>query len=342
LKRAAALLFAALGPPGCIFGGGTVTRVYGGHEVEGRFVSPEAYAHYADAFLREQSGDDAGARAGYRAVLDEDPSSPDAWVRLAAVQCRLAEREAAARSFARAEHIDSQFEPLWRERARCALAAGDAGHALELAERAVALDPDDEAASLVAADAAVALGRRDEARRWLTGLVTRSRSAAGKRALSALDAPEAAPATAAPAPASELDRALIRAPESAKALARRAGMGPGALSARAAALGLVAFAGRESERVLAADPDDADAWIAALVVADLERDDRRWQRALARLGDEPLTPTPLAVRLLGELIARRAGADAARAWREAWHLPPPADELERTLEERAVTTPEPQ
>ncbi len=340
--RHALSLIVALASTGCLFSGGSVTRVYAGREVEGPYVTPEAYAHYTEGRLRELGGDDAGAISEYLAALDEDPDSLDAWVRLGAVSCRA--MQDAKMAFREAESIDAEFEPLWRERARCALSSGDAARALSLAEHAVALDPDDDDASLVAADALTKLGRREDARRWLVALIARSASARGKQALAKLETgastapnpnqPVPAHGARPPASRSELDRALIEEPDKAKALARRAGVTPGELAVRAAALGLTSFARAASEQILSADPDDGDAWVAGLCAASLEHDQGRFERVAAGLGEEPLELSPLAVRLMTELILRKLGPEAASAWQTAWALPAPSDPLERAVETR--------
>jgi hypothetical protein len=68
-----------------------------------------------------------------------------------------------------------------------------------------------------------------------------------------------------------------------------------------------------SERRLAADPEDTDAWTAGLVAADLVGDEERFRKILAELGEMPLPLTPAALELLTELVARRCGPEAAAA-----------------------------
>jgi tetratricopeptide (TPR) repeat protein len=167
---------------GCGFGSGNVTRVYWGKPVEGRYIAPEAYAHYAQGALDEARGDDAAAAEEYAAAVSIDPESADAWTRLGAVRCRRRATSTDS-AFATAESLDPELASLWRERARCALVRGDAKRARETARRAVALDPSDEASTLALAEAELALGHRGEALRWVRGLVVSDPSSDGARKL---------------------------------------------------------------------------------------------------------------------------------------------------------------
>lgn len=329
---------------GCGWGSGSVTRVYGARQVEGRYIPPEAYAHYLQATLLEGNGNDRGAADEYESALAIDPESPDTWTRLGAVRCRLGD-STADDAFRAARSLDGEYAPLFREQAACALRRGDAKRARELATRAVELDPDDETATLTLAEAERRSGKPGEALRWLAALVARDPSS--ERALRALEALEhPAPTKSAssersakgrPTP-SDVDQALLTGSvDRARALARAAGMPLGVLALRAAALGRSSVALEESERVLSADPDDSDAWIAGLYAASLEGETERFEALSRRLGAEPTVPSSLGARLFAELLARRIGPDAARAFGQANSLPPPADELERRVEERRTS-----
>jgi len=329
---------------GCGLTGTSVTRVYSGRTHQGPYLSPEAYAHYAQGVAHEQGGKLGDALREYRAVLTEGDSSPDVWTRIGAVECRSG-RDSRA-SFAQAEALDAEFAPLWRERAVCALSRGDARGALPLAERAVALDPDDEAASLSVVRALEKLGRHDEARRWLWALWVRdpTSTATGNARRAAGSPPERAlppdalgarrPGDRRPALA-DVDRALAAGElERAKQLARGAGLSSGGFALRAVAFGWSALATREAARALDGDPNDADALIAAACAANLSGDHAAFDHTLRSLGTAPLTPSPLGVRLFRELLARRAGSAAADAWRNAWALPPAADRLDAAVDAR--------
>jgi hypothetical protein len=133
----------------------------------------------------------------------------------------------------------------------------------------------------------------------------------------------------------DLDRALLHeSPERVRELALESGVRVSELAMRAAALGLTSLADSEARRVLAADPDDTDAWIAALVAADLSGDEARFLSMSALLGTEPLAPGPLGRRLFAELLARRVSTDAARSFLASQPLPPASDALERKLDTR--------
>ncbi|MBK7583466.1 MAG: tetratricopeptide repeat protein [Myxococcales bacterium] len=335
---------------GCIFGEGSVTRVYAGRSVEGPYITPEAYAHYAQGVIEESQGNFAKAQAEYQRVLLDDDSSADVWTRLGAVLC--ATRQEATSAFAKAEELDPKFAPMWRERARCTLAGGNAAAALAQAERAVALDPDDELASLTVASALAKLGRNDEAQRWVLALSLRGPpSPAVKEALGRSVAPS--PAAPSPPPRSDalgahfsnerrptladVDRALAeRAPARARRLAKLVGLRTSHLALRAAALGVTDVARTEAARVLDADPNDSDALIAALSAASLDGDPAGVAALLTRGGAEPLAPSSLGVRLFAELLRRRVGKDAAAIWLEGWALTKAREPLEARVEARGA------
>jgi tetratricopeptide (TPR) repeat protein len=316
-----------------------VTRVYAGKTVEERFIAPEAYAHYTEGQLHEAGGDDASAEQEYLASLDIDPESADTWTRLGAVRCRLG--TAFSDAFAEAESLDREYAPLWRERAICELRRGDAKRALDWSKRAVALDPDDSRASLAVTAALDKLGQRAEAARWRGALLLRDPGAerVEKAALELAKrgrskAPKPARRSTRPTK-HDVDNALLHEPlERVREVALASGVRVSELAMRAAALGLTSTADTEARRVLAADPDDTDAWIAALIAADLAGDEARFQSTSALLGPEPLAPGPLARRLFAELLARRVSPEAAKSFLGGEPLPPAVDALERKLDQR--------
>jgi hypothetical protein len=106
----------------------------------------------------------------------------------------------------------------------------------------------------------------------------------------------------------ELDQALAYADlPAARALAVAARITKGELAVRAAALGHAALATEQATSVLAANPDDADAWTAALVASDLVGDGDAFQHLLRRAQANPTALHGLSVRLLAELVARHVG-----------------------------------
>lgn len=329
---------------GCMFGPPPVTRVVGGRELVGRYISPKAYASYAEGAYLEAKGDRQQAERKYREALAEDPDSAAIWTRLGALGCQRSQADA-DRAFGRARAIDASYAPLWRETARCELSHGQTDAALASGKKAFALDPDDEQTTVLLAELFARRGQRDTALRWLDALVLRDPdSLAGWRALlstahAAGDheqelraaralielAPGQRTALRRRYPALHLlaaaDRALLSGDmKEARQRALAAHLTLGDLAVQAARLGLPKTAASLADTVLRADPDDANAWIARLVAADLTGDQAAFDSALDALGHSPVTPRPAAARLLGALLERRAGKDAAHRWLSAYGL----------------------
>lgn len=331
---------------GCLFGSDSVTRIHAGREIEGPYIPPLAYAHYAQGVIDEGHGDLERAEREYRLALIEDDSSPELWTRLGAVLCR--QRKDPAAAFAEAAKLDPELAPLWREQARCALERGEAGRALAAGRRAVALDPSDEASSLIVIEALAKLGQGDESERWKRALLLLHPSSRAAQRV----APKVAPTTE-PGPhtdplgarrpvearptRADVDRALRAASaDEVRALGVRAGVSSSELALRAAALGRTDLGQTLAERVLAADPDDSDAFIALLVCSSLDASKGELGSILARVGAEPLHPSPLGVRLFAELLRRRVSREAAGHWLQGWALSSPSDPLEQAVERRAA------
>ena len=344
----------ALSLTGCGLSTGSVVRLVDGQEIDGRPVSETAYATYAYGALAEARGDLGLAERYYRAASEEDPESPEVWTRLGAVRCAqgLPSTDAV---FARAADLDDEYAPLHQEIARCSLAK-DPERALSEARRAVALDPASDASTELVIDALERLGRRDEARRWALARALVLPTPAGAwervRALSS-DAAQALADDALTerlerrrkvglaAPCSALERdaldAALRADdlERAQSLAHACHLPAGRLATRAVALGAAGIGLRQAEQVLAADASNADAWVAALVARDL----LHTSSTAAELEPPSAPPSPLASWLLVELIARRAGRDAARTWLGArGDLGAPQDALAKSVAERVKQT----
>jgi hypothetical protein len=116
----------------------------------------------------------------------------------------------------------------------------------------------------------------------------------------------------------DVDAALARgAFDDARRLALAARLSSGALAVRAAATGAAAFAKDQAELVLAADPQNGDARVAAAVAADLLRDDQALLRTMVDATRPGPPLSPLAGLLMAELLDRRVGPDAKRAWMDA-------------------------
>ncbi len=342
--RVALLALLSLAVTGCMFGPPPVVRVVGGREHVGRYISPEAYASYAEGAYLEAQGHPEQAEQSYRQALAEDPDSAAIWTRLGALGCQKS-RAQAARAFDHARAIDATYAPLWREQARCELSHGQVSAAYVTANKAFALDPDDEQTSVLMARLLEKRGQTGSALGWLEALVARDpESLAGWQALlstahaagrkqielrAAREMMQLAPARRAALarryPALDrlalVDQALLSG-DMAKARERAlaAHLTLGQLAVRAAGLGLAKPAAQFADEVLRADPRDANAWIARLVAADLSGDQAAFGSALDALGRDPVPPEADAARLLAALLRRRAGSEAADRWLSAYGL----------------------
>jgi Tfp pilus assembly protein PilF len=309
--------------------------------VEGRFIPYEAYARYGRAAEAEARGDLDLALALYTRAADADPDSAEIWTRLGAVRCAIVgKRKPAEDAFERAEEIDSAYEPLWRERARCAAADGRLREALGYADQALALDPDRDEVVLLYASLLERTGRVEEAERLLAALVIQRPSSVpgwlaryelalrrGDRVGAERAARELrvrAPRLSARiaqeqpifSPLAEVDAAIVKGDlAAARSSARHAHLPAAELAVRAAALGRAELARAQAELILGADPASSSARVALAVAADLAGDAALLATALddAQAG-VPAQPSPLARLLFAELLHRRAGRDAARAF----------------------------
>jgi tetratricopeptide (TPR) repeat protein len=334
-----ALLVAAPAFAGC--GGTTVIRVVDGQPIAGRYISEYAYLLYAIAADAEARGDVSMALAVYEKAENADPDSPEIWTRIGALRCKLTGtlREA-GEAFRNAQALDPDYEPLFREWATCAAALKDLTVALEFASRAVDLDPERDDTVILHASILEKLGRRDEATRELDGLVAwhpvsreawearytfatrqgdravQAHAAARLRALAPNLADRLEKDIPSLAPLAEVDLALKEGDLArARRKAKQARLPPAELAVRAAALGRLGPAREQAELLVDADPESSSARIALAVVADLAGDEAALLRALAPPPAGPLTPPSLIARLLfAELLERRAGKDAFRAW----------------------------
>lgn len=277
----------------CAVGSSGVTRIAGGVRYEGRFINPEAYAAYLLGVEREARGQFSEAVAAYLEAHAEDPDSPEIWARIGAVRCFSSEPQigpAAARtSFERGLKTDPEYYGNYLERARCAERASDFPSALRDATAAVARRPDDEPANLLVARSLQGLGHRAEARAWLEAYRSyHAVTVATDRALDNARSPASGTATTAPG---------ARAASSARS---------GAFDELRS--GRTERARQQAETELAADPSNADAWIAALVACDALHDDQCFETTISRLQTPSLSPSGTALGYLRELLARRAGA----------------------------------
>ena len=327
-----------------------VTRSVGGRLVRGRFVTDDAYAAYLRGALLEAQGNREAALVAYTEGARHDPDSPELLTKIGALICQRQDSEGNAvdaksgAAFDRAAALDPAYEEAWTERARCLLRRGRLGEAERAARIAVSLDPERVETAVLLALVLERQERNDEASQWLQGLVARSpssieaqeamaafaerthdeaRRAGAERALAELGARVDRIPTARVRPSvADVDAAIARgAFDDARRIALAARVSSGALALRAAAVGAASFAQAQAELVLAADPGDADARVAAAVAADLLRDDDALLRAMSAPPTSRATISPLAGLLMGELLERRVGSDAKRAWIDALGAP---------------------
>jgi tetratricopeptide (TPR) repeat protein len=321
-----------------------VTRSVGGRLVRGRFVTDDAYAAYLRGALLEAQGNREAALTAYTEGARYDPDSPELLTKIGALICDRQDasgihpRAKPGAVFDRAAAIDPGYEEAWTERARCHLKRAELADAERAARVAVSLDPNRVETALLLAIVLERQERVAEAAKWLQGLVVRNpasieaqeamaafaertrdeaRRDAAERALAALGGRSNRNTLAAKPRASvgDVDAALARgAFGQARRLALAARISSGTLALRAAAMGAASFAKDQAELVLAADPADADARIAAVVAADLLRDDDALARAVTAVPTARAAISPLAGMLMAELLERRIGLDAKKAW----------------------------
>jgi tetratricopeptide (TPR) repeat protein len=315
-----------------------------GRPQAGRYISEAAYALFGRGAEAEAAGDFPNALRAFSMAADEDPESPEIWLRLGALRCRMAPPAApppaeAMADFERAEHADPNYGPVHRERARCLAAHGQLDRAAAASERAVALDPDDASASILRAEVLEHNGAPKDAARVLRALLARRPRLVegwtalldlGKRTHDAALAAEAAAKLAALspdraaalqaevpaiAPLAAVDAALRGGDlEAARRVAQKARIPWSEVAVRAALLGRPALAREQAELVLGADPRDASARIALAAAADLAGDPAAIAAALRMVPARSTAPSPLARILFAEVLARRVSVEAARAW----------------------------
>lgn len=119
-----------------------VVRVYDGRIVEGRYVSPEAYAAFLRGAMAEEAGDLKGALSAYAVAAGEDDDDPEIFARIGELRCRIDPKDGEAdHAFTRALGLDATYASALAAKSRCALIRGRTDEAAELAQRAAAQDP---------------------------------------------------------------------------------------------------------------------------------------------------------------------------------------------------------
>ena len=285
-----------------------------GRVSEGRFVSHVSYGAYASAVLFEAQANFEAAESAYQEALRYDTQSPQIWTRLGSVRC-ASRKPGAESAFDTAEQLDPQFALLWYERGICALRQRQAESALEYARIALALDPEHLATTKLIADSFVTLELPGQAMRYLDALVAlHPNMPMARHWREALRTTLTAPASTSGELAA-IDRAILNQElELARQRALEMGLSEAQLAARKALLGETAQALEQAGLVRAADPADGTAWVTEVAAADLLRKEDAFERALTSLDENPTTPSPLGQILFADLLKRRVGPDAARAW----------------------------
>lgn len=340
MRRRLALptLVVALGATtGCALTTGSVTRIVDGVESDQSAVSAEAYAYYARGVVFEERGDLRTALTEFRAALAEDPGSAELHARVGSVECKLARGDADAHSekadeaFERALALDPHSSDAWAHSARCAARRKRFSDALERILKAASFDADSVELSLLVVQYAEQSGELAVARAWLDGLVAHApESREALRALLAFAQRQGdrarqkraerglAEQNVEPNAEREITAALHHGDlEKARRAVIRLRLSPGALALAAARESSASVAAEQAALVLDADPNDSDAWVAALFAADLKGDRAELERLLREAPAAPTPPNPLALELLATLLERLAGDDARRAWAPA-------------------------
>jgi tetratricopeptide (TPR) repeat protein len=280
---------------------GTVTRVVDGEAREGRAVGEGAYAAYAKAELSAAQGDRKQALSLLSAALDQDPDSPEILTRYGEILCADNAGTQALERFEKALEFDPAYAPAFLGRARCLRRLGRANEALVAAERAAYLDPMALDTTREVSELLFARARAPEAWRWLEARILLEPTSRAVHALLL----EAALRERDDERAERARRVL--AVENERSKQNKSEVTLRSLPAEPR------HALSRAERRLAADPDDTDAWVAALVSADLLGESERFEVLLGALSETPLPISAAALELLVELVARRCGPNAAAA-----------------------------
>lgn len=325
---------------GCGSSSGT-SRVVHGHQVEGHWISPEAYVAHVEGTRLEAAGDLAGAERAYLRALEYDDRSADPWIRIGHLRCS-ADRDVALAAFARGLELEPSYAAGWSSRARCLSRHQQYDEALQAAQRAIQLDADASEPNLLVGEL---YARRDPklARLWLLGLTLRNpgpiehwqalrRHAADGSGLARMASREMArrklplatgSAGAARGPSAR--SALISGDlQRARLASVREGMPPIALARVAIEVGRSDLALQQCRWLLKARPGDADARVLGWLASVLEG------QSLA--GDLPPVPTdlgelrdPASAVVLEELIRWQVGERAASAWASAYRRRHPVE-----------------
>ena len=328
--------------------GQSTHRVFAGRTIAGPYIEPQAYAAYAEGSYLEGRGDWAGAKHAYQRALESDPDSPAIWTRLGVIACRH-DLESALEQF-QTDGVSNDYAPAWAERASCLRRHGNDLGALESARRAVLLDPGNAEANLLIADIYGAQSQSERASAWLFAWLLRDPSAASQwrtllergvslkdRALEQLArdevnrrnelgnlddsfnaGPVRSPASSAPRAWPAVESALRAGDLSlARTKAGEQGVSTRTLALLAMANGQPSLGLAQAELLLAADPTDGNALIAALFASSLLGDAVKFAELLHRAQGNELPETELAQQM-AELLRWYVSDAAADQWQLAY------------------------
>ncbi len=348
---------------GC--GHASVARVMEGEEVAGRFIGEQAYEAYLRGAIEEEQGALDAAEQSFREAHEADRDGVAPLVRLGAIRCARAGRLTAQadEAFQAGIGIDPEFGPLYVERARCALRAGDATAAEADARRAMKLDPRDSEATIVLAAALEREARWADAFRILNGYtvwkpdavdvwraIERTAGRAGDRVrqtearehLGGIESRGALPLPSGVALA-QIDVAIEGGDrDRARRLVLGAGLPIVTVALRAASMGRWEDALQEARLVLAADPTDVNGLAVVLGVPDtrLVRErlgQRLWSLVVGSRASWRLNEMmPLAALLIADALQRQVGVEASKTFLAHYGpiAPDPYDPLLRAGGER--------
>jgi tetratricopeptide (TPR) repeat protein len=231
-------------------------------------------------------------------------------------------------AFEHAEGLAPDAAGLWQARAECALKQGDNQLALAAARKALELDPELPENTHLLCLALSRLGKASEAERTLNALrLARPELSRAARWHTDLFG-GTSKAERARASLAALDAELLAAEHSsAQRHAQDFGLSHSELTARALALGQRQWAQERARVALEADPSHLEAQLLVLIAADLQLDRAHFESHSDFRGQSSGEVTPLTHWLFAELLLRRFGWQAARAWLRDTAEPGEGDEL---------------
>lgn len=288
----------------CSFQSNTQRNI-GGQLVDGRRISPEAYAQFARASYAEHTHRLGEAEKGYWKALQLDPKSPALWSRLGAIRCAL-NQDNGSSEFEQAHQLAPLFAPAALRHSSCLELRGEWEKATSLAEHAVQLAPDSETAN----------------KSWARLL--RHGGKTEKSALVALAFSLRHPEIR-PSPTAGEERHSMFSPNFAgetKPIGSRARrMAPSAIAPALTALnqGDPELARERITPLLRASPADPNCLIVALLVAE-RLQDLKWLSKLLRSSKASSSPSRETAQQLAKLLHRRLGTRASREWFQAYRF----------------------